>query len=342
MPTTYPIIKGNQYFDATTYTGTGGTQSIVNAGGFSPDFVWIKERSSTSSNTLSDVVRGAGNILISNSTDAEATGQVALTSFNTNGFTVGDDGKTNESGQTYVGWQWRASDSAPVTNTAGSVTSTVSANTTSGFSVVTWTGNGTAGATIGHGLSSTPKLIFVKRRSSTENWAGYHASLGATKAIFLNLSIAALDDFIWDNTAPTSTVFSVGGGVIVNGSGSTYVAYCWSEVPGFSKFDSYTGNGSADGTFVYTGFRPEFVMVKRSNSGSDSWWILDASRSPYNAAYNRLRANVADAESSNVPVCDFVSNGFKLRDSDTAWNASGSTYIYMAFAEMPTKYANAR
>jgi hypothetical protein len=347
MPTTYAIIKGNQYMDATLYTGTGAAQSIVNAGGFSPDLVWIKSRSNAQSHSLFDVIRGAGFGLFSNSTSAELNNTANFTSFNSNGFSLASNGgDTNASGFTYVAWQWRASDSAAVTNTAGSITSTVSANTTARFSVVTYTGNGTGGATIGHGLGAVPSMVIYKRRSDTENWGVYHISTGNDGACFLNLTNAKITNSAYfNNTSPTSTLLTVGGNNAFNGSGSTYVAYCWSEVPGYSKFGSYVGNGNADGTFVYTGFRPEFVLYKCSSTSGGFWCITDGTRNPSNLANFQLFPNSSSAEatggSSDQPL-DLLSNGFKLRGTGGAGNLSGETYIYMAFAEMPTTYANAR
>jgi hypothetical protein len=353
MPTTYPIIKGNQYFDATTYTGNGGTQSIVNAGGFSPDFAWIKMRSGTDFHILQDSVRGVGKNLNTNNTNAE-TGNSGdlITSFNSNGFTVnntylgGANTSTNGNGSTYVGWQWRASDSAPVTNNAGTITSSVSANTTAGFSVVTYTGTG-ANATVGHGLGAVPKMIIVKNRNNARLWPVYHASIGATNRLVLNDSIAsAADSGTWNNTEPTSTVFTIGTSSATNNSGSdTYVAYCWSEVPGFSKFGSYVGNGSADGPFIYTGFEPRYFLLKNTSRANTRWIVMDTARDPSNEAYKVLAPNTSGAEDTSTSywLLDFLSNGVKLRyGADTEFNNSGDTYIYMAFAEMPFKYSNAR
>jgi hypothetical protein len=328
--------------DVNLYTGNGTSQTITNSGSMSPDFVWIKIRSGAGDHYLADTLRGVSTALYTNNTDAERTeAGRGITAFNSNGFSLGLDpalrGSTNLNGATYVAWQWDAG-TTTVTNTAGSISAQVRANPTAGFSVVTYTGTGSV-STIGHGLGVAPSMIIVKRRSATENWAGYHASLGATKAIFLNLTLAALTDSIWDNTTPTSTVFTTSGGVIVNGSGSTYVAYCWAAVPGYSAFGSYTGNGSTDGTFVYTGFRPEFVMVKRSDA-TDVWLILDAARDTYNVVGNLLQPQSSDADQF-VAIFDFLSNGFKLRASGNP-NNSGGTFIYMAFAENPFKNALAR
>jgi hypothetical protein len=335
------IVKGNTVMDATLYTGTGASLSITNAGAFKPDFVWMKGRSNVRNNNLYDSVRGTTKELSSNSTGAESTNSTGLTAFNSNGWTIGSDGGINTSSETYVGWQWQAGQGTTSSNTNGSITSTVSVNATAGFSIVTYTGNSTAGATVGHGLGVAPAMIITKTRSTAlGNWGVYHASLGATKGLNLNNTIAAatLIQF-WNNTAPTSSVFSVGTSNDVNGA-STYVAYCWAEIAGFSKFGSYTGNGSTDGPFVYTGFRPKYVMIKRTDTTSN-WVVMDTSRGTYNASYPYLDPDLSDAEGGPIAM-DFLSNGFKLRLTSAAWNASGGTYIFMAFAENPFKNANAR
>ena len=342
MPTP-TIPDGRLFMNATLYTGTGGTQTITNGApgqSFQPDFVWIKERSSTSSHALIDSVRGVSNLLSSNTTDAEATGQVALTSFNTNGFSVGNDGKTNESPQTYVAWQWKAGGAA-VTNTAGTISSQVSANTTAGFSVVTYTGTG-ANATVGHGLGVAPKMVIVKRRDGTSDWIVWQTALSGTEYLGLNLTNAkyTASPSIWNSTTPTSSVFSIGTSGATNPSGATMVAYCFAEVAGYSAFGSYTGNGSTDGTFVFTGFRPRFVMFKASSTTGD-WQIFDTARNTYNVMDLRLDANASAAESTAANL-DTLSNGFKLRTNSASVNGSGVSFVYMAFAENPLKFSNAR
>lgn len=348
MPTTYAIIKGNQYMDATLYTGSNAAATIVNAGGFKPDLVWLKIRSSTSRNTLFDSVRGNTKVVWSDSTDAEgtATAGTGLNSFNTNGFTLGTEiagtnGSTNFLNSTYVGWQWAANQGANVTNTTGTITSTVSANVTSGFSIVTYTGSG-ANATVGHGLGAVPALIFVKQRSLAGfSWIVYSPSIGATNYLLLNLNnISTADSTVWNNTNPTSSVFSLGTGGSLNNPGNNFVAYCWAPVAGFSAFGSYTGNGSADGPFIYTGFRPKFIMIKRTDV-AQSWQITDSSRDPYNVATNALFPNTTAAEGTGY-LFDLLSNGFKIREAGNNVNANGGNYIYAAFAETPFKYSNAR
>jgi hypothetical protein len=336
------IKKGNTVMDATLWTGTGTNLNVVNASQFKPDFVWIKNRSTTNYHNLFDSVRGVQKALYSNATDAEATETQGLLAFNSNGFNIGTNGGTNGSGNALVGWQWQAGQGTNTSNTSGSITSTVSVNATAGFSVVTYTGTG-ANATVGHGLGVAPKMIITRYRGS-ESWSVYHTSLGGTKTLYLNLTNAAnTTSLAWNNTDPTSTVFSLGSAGTTNTSGgSGMVAYCWAEIAGFSKFGSYTGNGSSDGPFVYTGFRPKFVMWKRTDTTSN-WYIEDSYREAYNSATspNELYPNLSNAEATNgSPI--FLSNGFKLTSTGAGYNASGGTYIYMAFAENPFKNANAR
>jgi len=344
-----PTIKlGAQYMAASTYTGTGATQSIVNSGNnttattFQPDLVWTKSRANAYNNDLIDSVRGNTQILQSNNTTAETTATTAysLVSFNSNGYTVGASENSNLSG-TSVGWQWKAAGST-VSNTSGTITSTVSANTTAGFSIVTYTGTG-SNATVGHGLGVAPSMIIVKSRSTTGDWKVYNVNVGNTYQGFLNdpAAFQGSSPTVWNSTTPTSTVFSIGTNAGVNGSGTTYVAYCWAPIAGYSAFGKYTGNGSTDGPFVYLGFRPRYFLIKRSDASYD-WYIHDTSRDTYNAMNKELYPNTSDAEVSSSRVFDALSNGFKVRDSNAGINASGGTYIYAAFAENPFKYSNAR
>ena len=345
MPT---ITKPNLYFDVVTYTGTGATQTISGLN-FQPDFVWIKSRSAATDNKLTDAVRGVTKGLISNSTGAETTDSTGITAFTSSGFTLGSSSVYNNSGATYVAWCWKANGSGS-SNTAGSITSTVSANTTSGFSVVTYTGNATSNQTFGHGLGAKVDFAIIKSRSAVSSpaWMVWHRSVcsGNGKALALEETNAIQGPFgtpIWDSsntsTQSSTTTFTIGANTTINASGATYVAYCFAEVAGYSKFGSYTGNGSTDGPFVFTGFRPAFVMVKRTDSTSD-WYIWDTKRDTYNVVTNTLEANTSDAEASATSIDD-LSNGFKCR-SATVVNASGGTYIYMAFAEAPQKFSLAR
>jgi hypothetical protein len=351
-----PIIKKpNQHFDATLYAGDGGTQTVTNAGGFQPDLVWVKSRTDTGSHSIQDSVRGVGSAtkLCSNSTNAEnnaaadATDPIYgyLTAINSNGFTAyagTTPSQVNKSAQTYVGWQWKAGGASTV-NTSGTISSNVSVNTTAGFSVVTYTGTG-ANATVGHGLGVVPKMMIVKNRGvGTTNWLVYHSTLTGTSALYLNTTEATQTfSDIWNNTAPTSTVISLGTTNNANASANTYVAYCWAEVEGYSKFGSYTGNGSADGPFQYTGFRPKFLLVRITNTAGYGWNLVDTSRDTSNVAKLRLSLGTSNAEDSGSVNFDLLSNGFKVRDSGIGINENGSNYIYMAFAESPFKFSNAR
>lgn len=350
-----PSIKaGNKHFDAVTWTGNDvNNRLIANGGGFQPDLVWAKARNQAYSHTLYDVIRGGANKLSSNITDAESTnyanGQV---SFQPTGFNAvaGSNGSItiNETGTNYVGWQWKAGGSA-VSNTAGSITSQVSANPSAGFSVVTYTGNASV-ASFGHGLGVAPKFIIIKNRSASGTGAQWCVGADvsgwnwATDYLYLNSTIAKATDGGTTQfySAPTSSVVNIGGGTNTNGSGNSMVAYCFSEVAGYSKFGSYTGNGSADGTFVHLGFRPRLLMVKSSSSAQD-WKLIDTARNTYNSSNSLLGANVSSAEDTNSAYdFDILSNGFKPRNTFGYANSSGATYIYMAFAENPFKHSLAR
>ena len=329
--------------DATLYTGTGTTQVVVNQAQFKPDFVWIKSRTTADYHALEDSVRGATKLLSSNLTNAEITTTAGydLLSFNNNGFSLGlSGGYTNSSGANYVGWQWQAGGSSS-SNTSGSITSTVSVNTTAGFSVMTGTFAAVSSQTVGHGLGVAPAMYIMKKRNAVGDWATYHKSLGATKGLSLNTTDAALTNIgYFNNTEPTSSVVSFGS---YFNSTSTFVVYAWAEIAGFSKFGSYVGNLSADGPFVYCGFRPRWVMTKNITTAARNWEIIDTSRDTYNVEYRRLFANLSNAEDTGVnPIVDYLSNGFKLRTADSAINGSGDTYIFAAFAENPFKNANAR
>jgi hypothetical protein len=332
------IDKPSKYFNTVLYTGTGS--SLANTGvGFQPDWTWIKARSTTGGHRVYDAIRGATDTLYTNQDYASAVEAQTLTSFNSDGFTVGTDSGVNGSGVTFVAWNWLANGTGS-SNTAGTISSTVSANTTSGFSVVTYTGTGSA-ATVGHGLGVAPSMIFLKIRSATDAWIVYSKSLGNTKIMVLNSTAAEATRADWNNTSPTSSVFSIGTFSNENTNAATYVAYCFAEIKGFSKFGSFSGNGSTDGTFVYTGFKPAFFLVKGSSNTSD-WIMFDNKRDDINVVGRLLLPNSSGSESnlraSHYPL-DFVSNGVKMRTDQltgtTSLNASGVTYIYMAFAENP-------
>jgi hypothetical protein len=339
------IVKGNSYMDATTYTGTGASRSVTNAAGFRPDFVWVKGRSGATAHALYDSVRGTTNDLVCNTTAAATTQAQGLTAFNSNGFTVGTLAKMNTNAATYVGWQWQAGQGSSSSNTNGSITSTVSVNATAGFSVVTYTGTG-ANATVGHGLGVAPAMVIVKRRNSTGNWQVRHTSIAVANSIQLNLTNAsAAATTVWNSTAPSSTVFSIGTSTDVNANTGTYVAYCWSEIAGFSRIGSYIGNGNADGPFVYTGFSPKFLLTKNINTGAagDDWFMFDSTRNPFNLTNLQLIPNLSLAEAvGTTNVFDLVSNGFKIRGTAADTNGNGNTIIYAAFAENPFKNALAK
>ena len=442
------INKPNQYFNTKLYTGTGSTQSITGVG-FQPDWVWVKCRSNADGHVTSDSVRGANKQLFTNTTDQEFSATTQITSFNSDGFSLGTDSGVNGSGRTFASWNWSAGGTAPsktytvkvvsdsgnkyrfddfgtsavtleiseggtfrfdqadssnsghplrfsttsdgthgggseyttgvttvgtpgsagayteitvaasaptlyyycsvhsgmggqantpTTNSFssfdGSIQSNVSPNTTAGFSIVSYTGNGTAGATVGHGLGTTPAMVIVKNRSEAFAWNCYHQSLGATKYILLNATDASATGTTWNNTAPTSSVFSIGSTSGVNKNTNNLIAYCFAEKKGYSKFGSYTGNGNADGTFVYTGFKPAFIIVKESSVLGDNWRIVDNKRLGYNQNNYPMYPSASTAEGTEI-VCDMLSNGFKLRSTGGGTNQSGQTYIYMAFAENP-------
>jgi len=328
------IDNPGSFFKTVTYTGNASTQSITGVG-FQPDWVWGKNRSSVTHHALQDAVRGNTKVIKSSSTNAESTVTNMVTSFDSDGFSLGSDSDMNGSSANQVAWNWKAGGSAS-SNSNGSITSSVSANTTSGFSIVSYTGTGSV-ATVGHGLGVAPKFIIVKTRSlSGEAWPVDIRE--QTGIVYLNETGAKGsygDSSPFPSTAPTTTVFSIGTPNNTNGSGATYIAYCFAEVKGFSKFGSYTGNGSSDGAFAYTGFRPAFVMIKSSSASSTNWNIYDNKRDGFNGSNENLSANLTDAESSGNNRIDILSNGFKVRASTADVGTSSATYIYMAFAEHP-------
>jgi len=333
------VVDGSQYFNPVLYTGTGSATQPITGVGFQPDLSWIKVRSTTGSNWLTDNIRGATKILASNLASTEATVANTLKSFDSDGFTVGDNAEFGGSARTYVAWNWKAN-GAGVSNTDGSITSTVSANPTAGFSIVSYTGNATNNATVGHGLGALPNMVIVKNRDSALDWAIWHTSLSTGQVLrfsTLAATVPAVAYFQDENN--TSSVFALGANDEANGSSNSHVAYCFADVEGYSKFGSYTGNGSTDGTFVYLGFRPAFVLGKRTDS-TGNWLMLDTARDTTNPNSARLFPNLSNAEDTSEDY-DFLSNGFKPRGSYLL-NASGGTYIYMAFAENPFKNSLAR
>jgi len=345
------IEDGSEHFNTVLYTGDGTTSRSITGVGFQPDFVWGKERNGVAHHTLVDAVRGlvTGGRLSSNRTNAEDNlSNATLDSFDSDGFTTGSSTNIfNTSGRTFVAWNWKANGSG-VSNTDGSITSTVSANTTSGFSIVSYTGTGSA-STVGHGLGVAPSMIIFKNRDGAYDWATYHKDLtSAAYTVYLSLNYAQSTNSTvanyYNSTAPTSSVFSIGASNnYTNLSSNKYIAYCFADIEGFSSFGSYTGNGSTDGPFIYTGFRPSWLMVKTSTYASTNWLIFDSARSPYNAVELELNANNNNQEYDNNRDVDFLSNGFKIRSgSNNNFNTSGGNYIYAAFAENPFKNALAR
>ena len=334
------ITDGSKYFQTTLYEGNGSTQSINQSGNstFQPDWVWIKNRDAADSHVLTDSPRGVTKILSTNNTDAETTDADTVTAFESDGFALGDDDKVNTSSESYVAWQWKANGSGS-SNEDGSINTTAtSANTTAGFSISTYTGTGSA-ATIGHGLGVTPSMIFVKKRDSGSDdaWVVWHTKLPGAN-YYLNLNDTGAKDTsvnYWNNTLPTSSVFSVGASNGTNQSTKTFVVYCFAEIPGYSSIGSYEGNGNADGSFVYTGFRPSWLLIKNIDA-AESWNLRDSKRDPFNVTKEILvpNTNAAEATSGGGQYADLLSNGFKLKGTDPGVNSS-ATFIYMAFAENP-------
>jgi len=335
------IDDPSEYFQTVTYTGNSNTSHAVTNTGNSnlqPDWIWVKIRSGqTDDHILVDSSRGNLKRLKSNQNYAEPSDDDEIKSFDSNGFTLGTtDGTSNYNGFTYVAWQWKANGGTTSSNTDGSITTTVQANTTAGFSIVTYTGNATNGATIGHGLGAVPQVIIKKNRADNgTEWNVYHHSIGNTKSLFLNTTEAATTESAYNNTSPTSSIQTINGSGANNGDGDNMIAYFFTPIKGYSKFGSYTGNGNADGTFVYTGFKPAWVMTKRTDS-SQNWAMYDNKRDGINVIDKLLYPNGTDAEvtTGGSLMVDFLSNGFKWRGNSAISNGSGN-HIYMAFAENP-------
>jgi hypothetical protein len=332
------------YFNTVLYTGNGTAGRTVTGVGFQPQWLWVKERSSTSTHSLTDIVRGASKRLQCATTDAEFdSGTDNIRSFDSDGFTTGTGAQVNENTQTYVSWNWLANGTGS-SNTNGDINSTVSVNTTAGFSIVSYTGTG-SNATIGHGLGVAPAFMMIKNRDAAQGWCIYHhKNTSAPQTDFL--SINSTDSTVdasdrWNDTAPTSNVFSVANHADTNGSSATYIGYFFNEVKGYSKFGSYTGNGNADGAFVYTGFKPAWLLIKPIATAS--WRIWDNKREDYNGNVNQTTLNAnengVEYDDSSVAI-DFLSNGFKGRSSNSDISGSGTSYIYMAFAESPFVNSN--
>jgi hypothetical protein len=334
------INKSTDYFNTKLYTGNGAAARGITGVGFQPDWVWVKARSVGYPHITWDSARTNKASLCTNTTAAEVTTTArTLTSFDSDGFTTpnvtGDI--FNDSGTDFASWNWKANGTGSA-NTDGSISSTVSANTTSGFSIVSYTGTG-ANATVGHGLGSLCKWIIIKRLNGTNNWEIGNTAMGWGKHIYFTTTAELTNSNRFQDTAPTNSLFYIGTGEGVNASGGNYIAYCFAEKQGYSKFGSYTGNGSTDGTFVYTGFKPAFLMAKTINA-VDDWQMLDNKRNGFNPNNFQLVANSNNAEQTSGNRADFLSNGFKIRTSGGSWNPSGGAILYMAFAEAPLVGSN--
>ena len=335
----YISFQPSDYFNTKLYTGNGSTNAITGVG-FQPDWLWLKDRSAGGGHILVDAVRGNNKSLSSQDTNGEVTRTDIVTSLDSDGFTLGADSGNfvNVSGNNGVGWNWLANGQGS-SNTDGSITSTVSANTTAGFSIVSYTGTA-SNATVGHGLGVKPAMMIAKNLDNgSEDWCVYHKSLGYNNVVKLNNNSASLSTTTRWNAEPDTSVFNVGTVAETNGSSANQIAYIFAEKKGFSKFGSYTGNGSTDGTFVYTGMSPAFIMVKRTNA-IEGWYMYDVKRDTFNVSDAYLFANASSAEATLTNGLDILSNGFKMRNTDTGHNASGSTYTYMALAEEPLVSSN--
>ena len=340
----YISFQPSDYYNTKLYTGNGtaigsGGQAITGVG-FQPDMVRVKQRDGTEKNDLCDAVRGTTKTLTPNSTAEEVTNTETLTTFGADGFTVGNSGSWNNNTSTYASWNWKAGTTA--VPSGGTITpSACSFNTTSGFGIYTYTGNGTSGATIAHGLGKVPTMMFVKiTDGATLNWMSYNPDVGNDRALFLNLTNAPdVSATYWNSTTPTSTLFSLGNAVGTNNSGDDYVAYVWTDIQGYSKFGKYLGNGNADGQFIYTGFRPAFLLLKRYST-TGQWMLYDSKRLGYNELNYDFQTTNTNAERTTGPYLDILSNGFKLRNTDTDFNGSGNSILYAAFAEFPIVSSN--
>jgi hypothetical protein len=348
------IPNGAKYMAATLYTGTGAVATINNGANttlgttFQPDLVWLKSTSASTNNNWFDAVRGATNYLVTNTTNAQATNANSLTAFSSSGFSLGTDAGSigvNINADAYAALQWKAGAGVTSSNTAGSITSAVCVNPTTGVAIVQWTGNGAASATIGHGLGASPQWIVAHDYANAgQNYQVYHIGMpDASYRMKFNLQDAMdVAPTVWNSTAPTSTVFSVGSSL--NNAGFTYIAWCWAPISAFSVFGNYSGNSSTDGPFIYTGFRPRFILVKdRSAAGGTKWVVMNSSVNSSNVANNFISPNITSSQQTfGVGGVDFLSNGFKIRTTSTEMNASGNVMIYSAFAENPFAFALAR
>ena len=323
------IAKSSSFFNSTIYTGNGTVDTALTTGTFQPDLTWFKNRGTTESNMWMDAVRGATYYIQSNSTAAEGNSSDKISAFTSTGVTLGSGAETNENSQPLVCWAWKANGSGS-SNSDGTITSTVSVDSTSKFSIVKWTGNSTAGATVGHGLGVAPSFMIIKNLGAATQWLTWWDFFANTEMMYLNLTNAkGTGQTYLNSTTPTSSVITLGGGADENQN--TMIAYCFAEVPGFSKFGTYTGNGIVNGAFAYTGFKPSFVVIKRQDQ-STNWVVYDNKRDPYNVGSKVLLPDNSAAETSGSQLIDFLSNGFKLRSTGNNTNDS-SPYVYMAFGQ---------
>jgi hypothetical protein len=334
------IDDPSAYFQTALYTGNANYNTITNDGNsdLGPDFIWGKCRSTTKLHFLYDTTRGTEKRLESDNTGVEDIFTNGVLNFYTDGFRLGSGNTENDNTESYVAWQWKANGGTTSSNTAGTITSTVQANTTAGFSIITWTGTGSVG-TIGHGLGVAPTFLMVKNRTTTLDWAIYHKNMiDAGYTLAINNDDGQVDSGTnrWNHTSPTSSVIHIGAGQQTNQNTNSMLCYAFAEKQGYSKFGKYVGNSSTDGPFVYTGFKPAFVLQKQISGNGNGWFITDSRRDPFNAATGKyLRADESGAEGTTGKILDLLSNGFKVRNSDSALNGSNHTYIYMAFAENP-------
>jgi len=334
------IVKPSDYFNTVLYTGNGGTQTISGVG-FQPDFTWVKGRDYAYYHYLQDAIRGSQKILYTNNNDAQATITAGISAWNADGYVTGSQGALNYNGRTFVAWNWKCETGVSGTTTGSGSERSYSGrvNTTAGISIINYAGNSTSGHTIPHNLGATPKIIILKNMGDAGDWIVHVGALNDPEKVLSLNSTAAGTNFNagFNSTNPTSSVFTLGNSVAVNDDNQQYIAYSFAEKTGYSRFGSYTGNGNADGTFVYTGFKPAFVLAKKTNEANTSWIMLDDKRlTSFNPIEVRTFANLTSAEDDiDADYCDFVSNGFKIRKDDNNINDADDSYIYMAFAENP-------
>jgi hypothetical protein len=329
------ISKPGLHFNTLTYGGNDASGRAITGVGFQPDWCWFKDRSNATSHSLFDAVRTATKNIVTNTTAAESTSAQGLQAFGADGFTLGSDGDVNGNNNNYVSWNWKANGTGS-SNTDGSINTTAtSVNTTAGFSIVSYTGTGSSGATIGHGLGVAPNLIIARRRDGVEDWAVYHKTLGATKYLHINNNAAEQTNANrWNDTTPSATLITLGNHDSINYNGGTHIAYCFAEKKGYSKVGGYTGNGNSNGVFVYTGFKPAYIVLKRTNA-TENWGVFDNRLRPSNSVGEKyLYPDLNNAEDSSDGL-DFYSNGFKIRTASNFMNGGGASYIYWAFAAEP-------